>query len=184
MTFDYRTAQPLEYLTNRRHLVFLCTGLVLEQQVQYLGHNPQTNHFISELQKFWYSNVSGIQMVSALRYPLYLIYKQLISFLILMQVAAIKQQPLDFILNQVRHNVKKMYKIQKAQAPTNDQSSLSQVISSLHQCVLGFLSCLFIQRSMFPLYIQNLYPPLLLSNITSQLIKNRPLFCPSYHGRF
>ena len=31
--------------------------------------------------------------------------------------------------------------------------------SSLQECILGFLSCLFIQRNIFPLYIQRLYPP-------------------------
>ena len=58
MPFEDRTAQPFEYWTNGRRLVFLCTGLVFEQLVQYIGNNPQTNHLKSKLQKVGYSNFS------------------------------------------------------------------------------------------------------------------------------
>ena len=68
MTFEYRTAQRFEYQTNGRRIVFLCTGPVFEWSVYYIGHNPWTDCLNTEpfemlLQKVWYSNVSGIQMI-------------------------------------------------------------------------------------------------------------------------
>ena len=44
MPFEYRTDQPFENRTNGRHLVFLCTGLVFEWSVYYIGHNPWSDH--------------------------------------------------------------------------------------------------------------------------------------------
>ena len=59
---------PFEYRTNGHRLISLCTGLVFKWSVQYIGQSLRPticipNHLKSKLQKVWYSNVSGIQMV-------------------------------------------------------------------------------------------------------------------------
>ena len=65
MAFKYQAAQPFDYRTNRCHLVFFCT-LFLYFCIQMAGQSLQTNHFKSELQKSWYLNAFGIQILIVL----------------------------------------------------------------------------------------------------------------------
>ena len=55
MPFEYQTAQTFEYRTNGRHLVFLCTGRVLE------WFNSHLNHLLEVVQD-WYRSIFWMEV--------------------------------------------------------------------------------------------------------------------------